>query len=127
MDPNTPMTTGQFTQAIWALLIGLVVPWVTIIPVWRLIERWRDRKASREAQARLQAWDAAHPRGVPDEHARLAQIRDQLWLESLTPDTRAYILRTRLEEAEREARARAILEAERQARGDGRRDGGGAG
>jgi hypothetical protein len=112
MDPNTPVTTGQFTQTIWALLIGLVGPWVTIIPIWLLIERYRDRRASREAQARLQAWEAAHPREVPDEHARLAQIRDQLWLESLTPHARAHILRQRLEDAEREERARALWQAE---------------
>jgi hypothetical protein len=93
----------------------VAAPWVLIVPIWLLIERYRDRKASREAQARLQAWEAAHPREVPDEHARLAQIRDQLWLESLTSHARAYILRQRLEEAEREARVRAWLEAERQA------------
>jgi hypothetical protein len=120
MDPNTSLTTGQFVQAMWALAIGLVVPWVTIIPIWVAIERYRDRKASREAQARLQAWEASHPREAPDEHARLAQIRDQLWLDSLTPHVRAPILRQRLEDAEREAQARAILEAERRGETDGR-------
>jgi hypothetical protein len=119
MDPNAPWTTGQFVQALWALAIGLVVPWVTIIPIWVAIERSRDRKASREAQARLQAWEAAHPREAPDEPARLAQLRDQLWLDSLTPHVRAHILRQRLEDAEREARARAILDAERRAARDG--------
>jgi hypothetical protein len=47
MDPNTPLTTQQFVQARWALAIGLVVPWVTIIPIWVAIERARDRNASR--------------------------------------------------------------------------------
>jgi hypothetical protein len=54
-----------------------------------------------------------------DEWARLAQIKDRLWLESLSPDARRYILRQRQEEAEREARARAILEAERRAARNG--------
>jgi hypothetical protein len=119
MDPNAPMTIGQFTQAIWALVISLVAPWRIIMPIYLLIERSRDRNASREAQARLHAWEAAHPREPEDEQARLAQIKEQLWLESLAPQTRASILRQRLEAAEREARARALLEAERQAQQNG--------
>lgn len=119
MDPNTPVTTGQFIQAMWALAIGLVVPWVTIIPIWVAIGRYRDRKASREAQARLQVWEAAHPREASDEHVRLAQIKDQLWLDSLAPHSKAHILRQRLEDAEREAQAQALLEAERQAQRGG--------
>jgi hypothetical protein len=97
----------------------MVAPWVIIVPIWRLIERYRDRQASREAQARLQAWEAAHPREAPAEYARLAHIRDQLWLESLAPHVRAYILRQHLENAEGEARARALWQAERQAQRDG--------
>ena len=112
MDPNAPLTTGQFVQALWALAIGLVVPWVTSIPIWVALERDRDRKASREAQACLQAWEAAHPREPPDEPARLAQIRDRLRLDRLEPHVRAHIMRQRLEDAGREARARALLEAE---------------
>jgi hypothetical protein len=80
-----------------------------------VIDRHRDRKASREAQARLQAWEAAHPLEPEDEAARLAQIRDRLWLKSLEPHVRAHILRERLAVAEREARARAILDAGRPA------------
>ena len=125
MDPTAPMTPQDFAQALWALALGMAAPWVLIVPVWRLIERYRDRKASREAQARLQAWEAAHPREPEDEHARLAQIRDQLWLESLAPHVRAYILRQRLEAAEREERARALLQAERQAQRDGHDHAGG--
>ena len=119
MDPTAPMTSRDFAQAVWAIALGMAAPWVIIVPIWLLIERYRDRKASREAQARLQAWEAAHPREASDEHARLAQIRDQLWLESLTPDARAYILRRRLEETEREERARALWQAERQAQRGG--------
>jgi hypothetical protein len=47
MDPNTPLTTGYFIQAMWALMIGMVAPWLTIIPAWRLIERWRERCCTR--------------------------------------------------------------------------------
>ena len=103
----------------WALAIGLVVPWVTIIPIWVAIARARERQASREAQARLQAWEAAHPREASDEPARLAQIKDQLWLDSLEPHVRVHIPRQRLDEAEHEAQARALLEAERQAQKHG--------
>jgi hypothetical protein len=85
MDPTAPMTPRDFAHALWGLALGMGAPWVIIVPIWLLIERYRDRKASRYAQARLQAWEAAHPREAPDEHVRLAQIRDQLWLESLTP------------------------------------------
>jgi hypothetical protein len=120
MDPNAPLTTQQFTQALWALLIGLAVPWVAIIPVWVAIDRYRDRRAARLAQARWQAWEAAHPREPLDEHERLAQLKDRLWLESMPAHVRAHILRQRLEEAEREAQARAILEAERRGETDGR-------
>jgi hypothetical protein len=44
---------------------------------------------------------------------------DRLWLESLEPHVRAYILRERLAAVEREAWARAILDAERRAGRDG--------
>jgi hypothetical protein len=120
MDPSAPLTAQQFTQAVWALVIGFAAPWVVIFPVWWLIERWRDRKASREAQERLRRWDATHPRAPADEHTRLAQIKDQLFLESLPDSVRAHILRQRLEDAEREAQARAIWEAERRGEADGR-------
>jgi hypothetical protein len=88
---------------------------VIILPAWWAWGRYQDRKASREAQERLRRWEATHPLESEDERARLAQIKDHLWLESLSPDSRRYILQQRQDEAEREARARAILEAERQA------------
>jgi hypothetical protein len=119
MDPNAPLTTQQFTQALWAAALGFAAPWLLIIPAWLLIERWRDRKASREAQERLRRWEATHPLDPEDERARLAQIKDRLWLESLPPDARRSILRQRQDEAGREARARAILDAERGAARDG--------
>jgi hypothetical protein len=56
------------------------------------------------------------------ERRRLAQIEDQLWLESLPPEARERTLAQRRERTEREARARALLAAERQGQvnGEGR-------
>jgi hypothetical protein len=119
MDPNAPLTTQPFTQAIWALALGVAAPWLIILPARWAWERYQDRKASREAQERLRRWEAAHPLEPENEWARLARIKDRLWLESLSPDARRYILRQREEEAEREARARVILEAERRAARNG--------
>jgi hypothetical protein len=97
----------------------VAAPWLILLPARWAWERYQDRKASREAQERLRRWEAAHPLEPEDEHARLARIKDRLWLESLSPDARRYILQQRQAEAEREARARAILDAERQATRDG--------
>jgi hypothetical protein len=119
VDPNTPLTTQQFTQALWAVAIGIAAPWVIILPAWWAWERYQDRKASREAQERLRRWEATHPLEPEDEWARLAQIKDHLWLESLSPDARRDILRQRQAEAERDARARVILDAERRAAREG--------
>lgn len=58
------------------------------------------------------------------ERQRLWEIRDRLWLESLSPEFREGILAQRRESAELEARARALLEAERQAQQDGHERGG---
>jgi hypothetical protein len=120
MDPNTPLTTGPFTQAIWALLIGLVVPWVLIVLLWQLIIRWWDRRSLRRAEACWQAWEAAHPREPPDEFMRRWQIRHQLWLESQPLCIHAHLLRQRLAEAEREEQVQALLKAERRGETDGR-------
>jgi hypothetical protein len=65
MDPTAPMTPQDFARVLWALVLGMVAPWVIIVPIWLLIERYRDREASREAQARLQAWEATHLREAP--------------------------------------------------------------
>jgi hypothetical protein len=119
VEPNAPLTSQQFAQAVLAIALGIAAPWVIALPTWLLIDRYRDRKASREAQARLQAWEAVHPLEPEDEAARLARIRDRLWLESLAPHARAAVLNDRLAAAEREARARAILDAERRAARDG--------
>jgi hypothetical protein len=102
------LTTQPFTQAIWAIALGVAAPWLIILPAWWAWERYQDRKASREAQERLRRWEATHPLAPEDEWARLAQIRDQLWLDSLTPHLQAYILRQRLEAAECEEQARAL-------------------
>ena len=72
----------------------------------------------RQAQARWQVWEAAHPRELEDEFTRLAQINEPFWMERLAPHVRAHLLRLRLDEAEREERARAILEDERRGGGE---------
>jgi hypothetical protein len=58
------------------------------------------------------------------ERQRLWEIRDRLWLESLSPEFLEGILVQRRESAELEARARALLKAERQAQQDGHERGG---
>jgi len=113
------MTSGDFAKAIRAAVLVTVAPWVIIVPLYLLIDRYRDRRAARQAEARRQVWEATHPREPPDELARLHQIRDRLLLESMPAHVRAHILRQRLEDAEREERARAILEAECQVQGNG--------
>jgi hypothetical protein len=32
MDPNAPVTTQQFTQAIWAIALGVAAPWLIVLP-----------------------------------------------------------------------------------------------
>lgn len=39
MDPNALLTTGQFTQAIWAIALGVAVPWLVIWPAILLVSR----------------------------------------------------------------------------------------
>jgi hypothetical protein len=74
-----------------------------------------DGLSARDQHRWQQAWDAQEW-----ERQRLAQIRDQLWLESLPEADRERILERRREEHEREQRARALFEAEQQAIDDGR-------
>jgi hypothetical protein len=78
VEPNAPLTTQQFTQAIWAIALGVAAPWLIILPAWWAWERYQDRKASREAQELLRRWEATHPLEPEDEWARLAQIKDRL-------------------------------------------------
>jgi hypothetical protein len=121
MDPNAPVTTGQFTQALFAVLVGFAVPWGVILPSLLLVTRWWDRRALRRAQARWEAWGAAHPREPPrDEWLRRWEIRERLWLDSQPAYIQAHLLRQRLEAAERELRVEAILAAERRGEADGR-------
>jgi hypothetical protein len=95
MDSNAPLTTQQFTQAIWAIARGFAAPWLIILPAWWAWQRYQDRNASREAQERLRRWEAMHPLEPEDEWARTAEIKERLWLESLSPDARRSILRQR--------------------------------
>jgi hypothetical protein len=120
MDPTAPVTTGQFTQAIFAILLGFAAPWVVILPALLLVARWWDRRAVRRAQVRWEAWQAAHPSEPPREDwLRRWEIREQLWLESQPAYIQAHLRRWRLEAAEREARVEAVLAAERRAARDG--------
>jgi hypothetical protein len=119
MDPNAPLTTQQFTQAIGAAVISFAAPWVLILPTVWLVMRWWDRRALRKAQARWQAWEAAHPCEPRDEVLRRWQLRQQLWLDSQPAYIQAHLLRQQLAEAEREAQVEALLEAERQGRVNG--------
>jgi hypothetical protein len=115
------LTAQPFTQAIWAIVLGFAASWVVIIPAFLLIMRWRDRRALRRAQARWQAWQAAHPHEPPqDDVMRRWQIRNQLWLDSQPAYIQAHLLRQRLEGAEREVQVQAILEAARRGDADGR-------
>jgi hypothetical protein len=121
MDPNVPLTTQPFTQAISPILLGFAVPWVLILAAFLLVTRWWDRRALRKAQACWEAWQAAHPREPPrDDWQRRWEIRNQLWLESQPAYIQAHLLRQCLEEAEREAQVEAILAAERRGEADGR-------
>jgi hypothetical protein len=65
MDPNAPLTTQPFTQAISPILLGFAVPGVLILAAFLLVTRWWDRRALRKAQAHWEAWQAAHPREPP--------------------------------------------------------------
>jgi hypothetical protein len=90
-----------------ALSVGGAVGAVTLIFLGlsaRDQQRWQREQAKRDRQ-----WERER-----QERQRLEEIRDELWLESLSPESRERILAERRESAEREARARAILEAERQ-------------
>ena len=118
MDPNAPVTTGQFAQTLFAVLVGFAVPWGVILPTLLLVTRWRDRRALRRAQAR---WEAAHPRELPrEEWLRRWEIRERLWLDSQPAYAQAHLLRQRLEEAEHELRVEAILAAEQRGEADER-------
>jgi len=101
MDPTAPVMSQEYTSALWGLALGQAALWGMIVPALWLIVRWYDRHALRQAQERLRRWDAAHPQEPQDERARLAQIKAQLWLESLAPYLQAHLLRERLAEAER--------------------------
>lgn len=62
-----------------------------------------------------------HPRELEDDFTRLTQIIEPFWMESIARHVQAYLLRLRLDEAEREERARAILETERPGGDEGQR------
>jgi hypothetical protein len=80
-------------------------------------QRWAAQRRQWEAEqaAQRERWERER-----QEWQRLQEIRDQLWLERLPPEERERTLARRREQQELEARARAILEAERRGEADGR-------
>jgi DNA segregation ATPase FtsK/SpoIIIE-like protein len=119
MEPNEPLTVQHVVSAIWAAAIGLVAPWVILGPLFWWLDRRRDRRFAREQDARQHAWareqEARQQAWARErqEAARLSQLRDQLWVESLPAASRERILEERRQEREREELARAMLAAER--------------
>jgi hypothetical protein len=75
-------------------------------------QRWQHEEAERRRR-----WEAE-----ARERQRLQEIRDQLYLDSLSPEERERILARRRREQDLDHHARAILEAERQGHvnGEGR-------
>jgi hypothetical protein len=47
MDPNTSMTVRDFGHAAWALAIGLLAPYVSVVPLFW----WRERHAAARISA----------------------------------------------------------------------------
>jgi hypothetical protein len=119
---HVPASFSEVTPGLaWVLIAWLILALAGGVAVGLLIveglsARGRHRWQQEEAERRRQ-WDRER-----QEEQRLAQIRDQLWLESLPPESRERIVAQRRESAELEQRARALLEAERQGRvnGEGR-------
>jgi hypothetical protein len=61
MDP-----TPSCAPPLWAILLGPLAPWAVALPLGLAVVRYLNRRASREAQARLDAWEATHrPKGAP--------------------------------------------------------------
>jgi hypothetical protein len=125
MDPNAPMTVRDFVYAAWAIALGFLVPYVILVPLWWWLDRRDHRRFwaqfERERQERQRQWAEERRRWDQRQHEqqRLAQLRDQLWLESLPEPERQRILARRRQERDRDQRAQALLEAERQAPRDG--------
>ena len=92
MDPNAPLTTQPFAQALRAITIGIAAPWGGIVPLYLVIDRWRESRALRKAQAHWEAWQAAHPCEPPADFTRRAQLRDQLWPERQPAHAQAYLM-----------------------------------
>jgi hypothetical protein len=90
-----PAVVGALIEPALALAPAAVIWTVLILTTLRSDRRWWARH---EAKVR--------------EQARLREIRDRLWLESLPPDRREAVLQTRREEADHERRAREILRQE---------------
>jgi hypothetical protein len=117
-QPVSPFLTWV-TVVYAVVLVGTFVCWGVY---W-----WRNRvraKADRlRAEADMARDDARQKAKAEREAAerrraeRLRQIRDQLYLESLSEESRAAVLESRRREGEREQRAREVLRQEEAARG----------
>jgi biopolymer transport protein ExbB/TolQ len=103
MDPTTPLMVEHLRYVLWAIPLGLLAGFLPVIVLlWWL--QHREFKRLRQEQREWQ---------------RLQQIRDQLWLESLSEQERERILEHRRLDAERERRAQELLRHEREAQRNG--------
>jgi hypothetical protein len=119
MDP-TPLTAGQFFSMLGTAVLGLTVPPGLILGTAWLASRWWDRQALHRARADWEAWRAAHPEEAEDDLGRRHRLSRQLWLEEQPVYIQAHVLRQQLADARREARVRAMLDAEQGGASDGR-------
>jgi RecB family exonuclease len=107
-------TPADAPPLVWALLAGYLIlslaggrALASLETEGRLVRdrhRWQHEEATRERQRAQER----------EDWQRLQEIRDQLYLDSLSPEERERILASRRLEQDLDHRARALLEAERQ-------------
>ncbi len=100
MDPNAPLTVGQFYGAVLGIILGLVVGSVPPMLLFWLLERRDARRFGRRMEEDRRRW------------ARQREIEDRLYLEGLDPETRERVLTSRQRQAELRRRVEAELAAE---------------
>ncbi len=88
MDPNAPLTVGQFYGAVLGIILGLVVGSVPPMLLFWLLERRDARRFGRRMEEDRRRW------------ARQREIEDRLYLEGLDPETRERVLTSRQRQAE---------------------------
>jgi hypothetical protein len=116
---NIP-TPADAPPLVWALLAGYLIlslaGGLTIASLCTEGSLVRDRHRWQHEEAeRRRRWEAE-----ARERQRLQEIRDQLYLDSLSPEERERILARRRREQDLDHRARAILEVERRGAADRR-------